>query len=168
MERKGLLGGIPKNLPELEYTCSICILTKSTKITIVPTTDVSNPPPGFMLQMEFAFFNVESIHVFISTFVAICSDTSHPFGLPSRSKRPPLDILKFIVTTLRNQDKKVAFIRVDADLSLARSYELIKTCHSMNIMVQTTGLDASSLNGKCEICNKKIANLTFTIERRCI
>ena len=113
-----------------------------------------------MLQMDFAFFNVESIRGFTSTFVAVCSATSYPFGFPSRSKRPPLDILKFLVTTLRNQDKKVAFIRVDEDGALARSSEFMRTCHKMNIIVQTTGGDASSLNGKSESPNKTLANIT--------
>ena len=112
-----------------------------------------------MLQKDFAFFNVESIRGFTSTFVAICSDTSHPFGFPSRSKRPPLDILKFLVTTLRNQDNKVAFIRVDEDGALSISLEFMRICHNMNIIVQTTGGDASSLNGKSESPNKTLANI---------
>ena len=88
-------------------------MTKTTKIPRGPTTDVSKFAPGFMLQMDFAFFSVESICGFTSTFVDICSATSYPFGFPSRNKRPPLDILKFLVATLRNQDNKFAFIRVD-------------------------------------------------------
>ena len=104
-----------------------------------------------MLQIDFAFFNVESIRGFTSTFLAICSATSYPFGFPSRSKRPPLDILKFIVATLRNQDKKVAFVIDDEDGALARSSEFMKTCHNMNIIVQTTGGDASSINGKLKV-----------------
>ena len=71
--------------------------------------------------MDFAFFNVESMRGFTSTFVAIFSYTLYPFGLPSRSKPTPLDILKFIVTTLRNKDNKVACIRVDEDVALAIS-----------------------------------------------
>ena len=67
--------GLPENLPELEDPCPICLLTKATKISSGPTTDVSKFPPGFMLQMDFAFFNVESIRGFTSTFVAICSAT---------------------------------------------------------------------------------------------
>ena len=97
------------------------MMTKATKIPRGSTTDVSKISPGFMLQMDFSFFNVESIRGFTSTFVAICSATSYLFGFPSRSKRPPLGILKFLVTTLINQDKKVALIRVDEDGALARS-----------------------------------------------
>ena len=71
-----------------------------------------------MLQMDSAFLNVESIRAFNSNFMAICSDTSYPFGFLSRSKNWSLHILKFLVTTLSNQDKKVAFIRVDEDGAL--------------------------------------------------
>ena len=65
---KGLLEGLPENIPGLEEPYPIYILTKATKIPRVPTTDVSNPPPGFMLQIDFAFFNVESICGFTSIF----------------------------------------------------------------------------------------------------
>ena len=124
------------------------LLTKATKIPRGPTTDVSKFAPSFMLQTDLACFNVEGIRQFTSTFVAICYATSDLFGFPSRSKLPTLDILKFLVTKLINQDKKVALIRVDEDVALARYSEFMKTFHNMNIIVQTTGGDASSLNGK--------------------
>ena len=116
-----------------------------------------------MLQMDFALFNVESILGFTSSFVDICSATSYPFGLPYRIKRPPLDILKFLVTTLINQDKKYSFIRVDEDGALARSSEFMRTCHNMNIIVHSTGGDASSINGKSESLNKTLANITRSL-----
>ena len=135
-------------------------MTKATRIPRGPTNDVSNPPPGFMLQINFVFFNVERTCEFTSTFVAICSATSHPFVFPSRSNRTPLDILKFLVTKLRNQDKKVALIRFDEDGALERSSEFTKTRHNMNITVQNTGGYASDINGKSEIPNKTLANIT--------
>ena len=61
---------------------------------------------------------------------------------------------------MRNQDKKVTFIRVDEDGALERYSEFMETCHSMNIIVQTTGGDASYLNGKSESPNKTLANIT--------
>ena len=36
----------------------------------------------------------------------------------------------------------------------------MKTCHDMNILVQNTGGDASSLNGKSESPNKTLSNTT--------
>ena len=113
-----------------------------------------------MLHIDFVFFNVESICGFTSNFVAICYATSYLFGFPSRSKRLPLNILNFLVNTLRNQNKKVAFIQVDKDGALARSSEFIKTCHNMNIIVKTTCIDASSLNGKSESSNNTLADIT--------
>ena len=59
-----------------------------------------------------------------------------------------------------NQDKKVVIIRVDEDGALSRSSDFTKTCHNMNIIVQTKGGYASSLNGKIESPNKTLANTT--------
>ena len=98
MARKELMEILPENLPDLEEPCSICLLPKATKITIGPTYSVSILAPGLMIQMDFASFNDETICGFTYTFVAICSATSYHFRVPSRSKRTPLGILKFIVT----------------------------------------------------------------------
>ena len=70
-------------------------------------------PLGSCFGWILSFFNIEIIRGFIKTFVAICSADPNPFGFPSRSKHPPLEILKFLVTTFMNQDNKVAFIQVD-------------------------------------------------------
>ena len=56
--------GLQENLPDLEIPCPIFILTKADKIPRGPATDVSKFAPGFMLQMNFAFFDVESIRGF--------------------------------------------------------------------------------------------------------
>ena len=77
MARKGLMEGLQENIPELEEPCHICLLTKATKIPRGPTTDVSKFAPVFMLQMDFSFFNVESIRGFTSTFVAILYVTEY-------------------------------------------------------------------------------------------
>ena len=75
MARKWLIKGTPKNLPDLEETCPIWLLTKATKTPRGTTIDVSNFLSEFMIQMGFSFLNIESIRWFTSTFVAICSDT---------------------------------------------------------------------------------------------
>ena len=148
MARKGTMEVIPTNLPDLEEPCAICLLTKETKISRFPNIDVYIISPGFILQMDFSFFNVESIHGFTSTFVTICSATSYPFGFLSRRKRPSLDILRFLVTTLKNQDKKFVFIWVDEYGALARSSDFMSTYHKMNIIVKNIGGDEYSLNRK--------------------
>ena len=64
LARKVLMEGLPQNLSGLEETCPICLLTKENQIPRGPRTDVSKFTPGFMLQMDFAFFNTESIRGF--------------------------------------------------------------------------------------------------------
>ena len=96
MTRKVLMEGLRTNIPDLKEPCPIC-----------PNTDVSKFASGFMFYMDFAFFNIESIRGFTSTFVVVCSATSHLFGFPSRIKRPHLDILKLLVTAFMNQDDKI-------------------------------------------------------------
>ena len=83
----------------------------------------------------------------------ICYATSYPLEFPIRIKCPLLENLNFIVTKLKNQDKKVASMRFDEDGELAISSEFIKTCQNINNIVQTTGGDKSSLSGKSEIPN---------------
>ena len=163
MARKGLTESLPTNIPDLQQPFPIFLLTKAKKITSGPTIYVSKFAHGFILQIDFPFLNVESIHGFTSTFVHTCSSNSHPFGFISRSNRPPLEIINFLVTTLRNQNKKSAFIRVDEYESIARSSEFMKTCHNMNIIVKTTGGYESSLNGKTKTPNKNLANITIFI-----
>ena len=87
-----------------------------------------------MLQMYFAFFNVEIIRGFTSIFLAIWSATSYPFGFPSRSKHSPLDILKFPVTTFRNQDKKVSFMTCSSPRCPIRSHSLVFSENSLLIV----------------------------------
>ena len=163
MARKLLMEGLPKNLPDLEEPCPICILTKSTKIIRGTTTDISKFATVFMLQMYYDFFNIECIRGLTSNVVATCSSHSYPFGFPSRNKPPPLNIMNFFVTTLINQYNKVSFIRVDEDGALERSSEFMNICHDMNITVQTTGVDTYCLNGKISGPNKTLYNISIDI-----
>ena len=158
---KGLIKGIPKNLPDLLEPCPIFLLTTATKIPIGPTIDVSKFSHGFMLQRNFKFFIVEIICGFISTFLHICYDAPYPFWFFFRSKRPPLDIFKFLVATLSNQYNKVTFIRLDEYSALSRSSEPMRTCHNMIIIFQNIGEDYSSLNGESIIRNKTLYNITI-------
>ena len=56
MTRKGRMKVIPKNIPDLEQPCPICLFTKVTKIPIGPIIDVLNLPLGshFKLILHFS------------------------------------------------------------------------------------------------------------------
>ena len=93
MERKGLMEGLQKNLPDLEEPLTICLLAKGTQIPRGPIICVSNIVSRFMLQIYFAFFNVEIIRGFTSNFLAMCYSSPYQFEFPSREKRTSNDIL---------------------------------------------------------------------------
>ena len=116
-----------------------------------------------MLQMYLVFLNVESIRGFTSTFVDICSAASYPFRFLYKIKWRTIGIIKFLVTTLMDQDIKVSFVLFDEYGALAIYSEFMRMCHNMKIIVQTTVEDASSLNGKSERTNKTLANTTRAI-----
>ena len=122
-----------------------------------------NFPLGSCFIWILYFSMLKNICGFTSAFMDICSTTSQPFGFTYRSKRPTLDILKFLFTTLSNQDNKFVFIRVDEDGSLARSSWFMKTCHTMNIIVQTKDGYESSLNSKSESPNKILDNIKISL-----
>ena len=52
--------GLLTDLPALEEPYPICLLTKATRITRGPTSDVSKFTPGFMLQIYFRFSMLKS------------------------------------------------------------------------------------------------------------
>ena len=60
MTRKGLMEGIPKNIPDMEKPCDICILTKATNITIGLTIDVLKNPLGSCLKCIFRYSALKS------------------------------------------------------------------------------------------------------------
>ena len=103
---------------------------------------------GFVLQIDFSFFNVESICGFTSTFVATFYSTSYTFVYKPIKKCLPLDILKFPVTILRNKGNKFALILFDEDGTLVRFSQFMKTCHNMITIFKTIGGYLFSLNGK--------------------
>ena len=61
---------------------------------------------------------------------------------------PPLYTIKFRVSSFRYQDKKLELIRVYEDFTLERSSDFMRTYYDSKIVVQTTGDDDLSINGK--------------------
>ena len=55
MSIKGLMKGLPKNIPDLEDACPICLLTKATEIPIGWTIDVSKFTLGSYIKCIFHF-----------------------------------------------------------------------------------------------------------------
>ena len=64
-----------------------------------------------------------------------------------------------MLTTLKNTDKQILFVGVDTYYALETSSEFMRKCHTINIIVQTTGGDTSSLNGKQGSPNNTLDNI---------
>ena len=69
-----------------------------------------NLPPGTLLHMDFTFINEISIRGFTAYVSVTCGTSGMSFLFPTRNKCPPLDIINFVVLTIRAQRKSVTFV----------------------------------------------------------
>ena len=79
------------------YTETITTINKGT------TVDTTNLKPGEIILMDFVFYNVTSIHGFTSMITVICAKTIILWVLTTASKISPVQIVRFILTTLNNE-----------------------------------------------------------------
>ena len=68
------------------------------------TFDKNILQPGELINMEFNFYNVNSIHGFTSMLTVVCSNTIILWVLPTASKRSPYRTTHFILTTLKDEN----------------------------------------------------------------
>ena len=159
---KNLLADIPPSLHRLKNPhcmCYICSLSKSNRLPRGKPVDKSNLAPFQRLHVDFSFFGVTSIRGFTSALDITCASTSYTIGFPTRSKTPPLEIMKWLINTLRSMGHNVTFIRVDEDGSLANSTEFCRLLMTMNCLLETTGGGNSTNNGIVEVGNRTKANM---------
>jgi len=121
------------------------------KLSRNPTISVEHLEPGQMLQMDFAFMNTQSIRGFTSYLSCDCVVTKYSYRFCTRNKRAPVDVIRWIISTLRSQGKKIHFVRFDEGGELARSYDINKMLvEEFKVVMQSTGGYASHLNGITE------------------
>lgn len=159
---KNLLADIPPSLHKkhaMTCSCHICSLSKSNKLPRGKTVDKSDLAPFQRLHVDFSFFGETSIRGFTSALDITCASTSYTIGFPTRSKTPPLDIMRWLISTLRSMGHIVTFIRVDEDGSLANSSEFCSLLMRLNCLLETTGGGNSTNNGMVEVGNRTKANM---------
>ena len=97
---------IPKNLlkeiKSFNCTCYICLLTKSNRLPRGSLEDKTELAPFERIHLDFHFFNVVSIRGFTSALAAVCATTSYPFNFPTKSKSPPIQIVLYLIRTIRS------------------------------------------------------------------
>jgi len=163
LARNDLITGLPRNLPPMNKPCPICLAMKSRKLPRKKKVDWTQFDPGESMHMDFAFMPVTSIRGFTSFLSIKDAATNYTWIFLSRNKRPPLDILSFFISILKKEKKIIRYVRVDEDKALANSTAFCKLLLTHNIILQTTGGYASSLNGKSESLNKVAKHTVSTI-----
>ena len=99
------LYGFPNNCPKKMHKapCTIYYTSKITTINKGKTVNTSNLQPGELIHMEFAFYNFTSIRSFTSIITVVCAKTRMLWVFPTASKRAPVRIIRFTLTTLINE-----------------------------------------------------------------
>ena len=67
--------------------------------------DTTNAHPGTLLHMDLACYNVTTTNIYGSTSIIniVCSNTRMIYIFPTASKKAPIIIISFILTTLNNE-----------------------------------------------------------------
>ena len=129
-------------------------INKGTKV------DTGNLRPGELIHVDFAFYNVTSLYVFTSMLTVIFAKNRMMWVFPTVSQRAHLCIIRFILTTLKNEQHPCKIIWVDEDGALENSTDVINLLiESFNIYMETTVGDSSWLNGKNKRHNISIHNI---------
>ena len=101
MQIKGLLHDIP-HLPILDCKCPICMQIKAPKLNrILKSNKNNNWTRGQCFHLDFAFINKPSVRGFTSYLTCDCVLTKYPYRFLTRSKRAPIDIIRWIIRTLK-------------------------------------------------------------------
>ena len=155
--KKDLLTDLPpglKDITSFDCTCWICNLRKANKIPRGQLVDTTPLAPFQRLHIDFSFFTVTSIRGFTSALDVACATTSYPFGFPTKSKAPPIELLRWLLGTLRSMGYVVNFIRVDEGGELANSSSFAEFVFKSDCILESTGGGNSTNNGKVERQNR--------------
>ena len=114
--------------------------------------DTTNIQPGELISMDLPFYNVSSIRGFTSMINFVFEETIMIWVFTTASKQPPVYIIHFILTTLKNEQHPQKNVRFNENGALENSENVTKfLVYGFNTSMETTGGDESYLNGKNEI-----------------
>ena len=151
---------LPAKIPKLRHPCQVCLIAKGKRLPRQPTVSTTNVAPGTRFHLDFSFFNVTSCSEFSAALTIVDATTSNPFGYPTRSKRPPLALIRNFVTVARRNGYPCLIFCMDEGGELTCSADLVHlVVEELGIIVETTGGHASSINGKVERPHQTIKNM---------
>ena len=110
--------------------------------------------------MDFSFYNITPISGFTSMITVVCTKTRMVSVLPTASKISPVHIIRFILTIPMNEKHPYKHVRVDGDNAWEKSTDVTNLLvDEIKISMETTGGDASWLNGNNLRHNRSIHNI---------
>ena len=95
------------------------------------------------LHVDYAFMPQPSIRDFTAFLAVKDAATNYTWIFPTRNKRPPLDIVKYLLSILQKENRPTKYARVDEDGALANNTEFCKLLLTNDIHLQDTGGYAS-------------------------
>ena len=155
--RKGTLRDIPPNILDgmnkFQCDCYQCLLHRTKLLDRGPLHNTNNIAPFTILHFDFQFFGIKSIRGFTSSLAVVCGSTSYPFNFPTKSKAPPIDILIYVLNTVKSMGFNTVYCHMDEDGALARCSEFCQAIIDQACILRTTGGGNSSNNGIVESGN---------------
>ena len=157
MIKKDLLRDIPTALKKKHsFDCfsHICAFRKAKKLPRGKPVDKTNMRPFEWLHMDYEFFGVTSVRGFSAGLNITFAATSYTMCFPAPSRSPPVDLVRYILTILKNMGYKIIFIQVDEDGALAQSTEFCRMVQKdIKCLLETIGGDNINNNGISERSN---------------
>ena len=114
------LTGLPKHFPKKlnKAPCTIFYTAKMQTFPKATTVDTNNLQPGELIHVEFSFYDVTSVCGLTTMITVVCTNTIRLWIFTTVSKRYPVPIILFVLTTLKNEQHPCKRVRVDEDGAL--------------------------------------------------
>ena len=94
MYKLGIYTGLPNYITKLSHPCCTCIVYKGYGLPLHPNVSTENLYPGNCFHMDFSFSNRVSSQKFTSEIIIFYATTINIFVYHTRSKQPPLQLIK--------------------------------------------------------------------------
>ena len=111
MAKLGIYTGLPKSTLKLSCPCCACILSKRPHLSCHPNLSIENLYTGTCFRLDFSLSNKVSCRKFTSTLTIVDATTMYLFWYSTRSKCPPIQLIKPFIQFSCNHGCKISIFR---------------------------------------------------------
>ena len=155
LDKLGIYTGLPKYIPKLSHLCCTCIIYKGPHLTCHNNVSTENLDSRTSFHMDSRFFNNVSCLLFTSYLNIVDATTSQNFIYPTISKRPTLQLINPFIHFSLHHVYKWSIFQVDEFGELSRSVYFMQIFIDHDVIVETTGGYASSINGNIKLTHQR-------------